>query len=77
MVHARSKFKHDKDNDPVLVPQIMSMFHDLYEIEREAREKNISNDEIKALRLLNATDILTDMKAWLDDKLLTVPPKSG
>ncbi len=53
------------------------MFHDLYEIEREAREKNISNDEIKALRLLNATDILTDMKAWLDDKLLTVPPKSG
>lgn len=77
MAHARRKFEHAKDNEPVLVPKIMSMFHDLYEIEREAREKNLSYDEIKDLRLLKATDILTNMKAWLDDNLLTVPPKSS
>ncbi len=77
MAHARRKFEHAKDNEPVLVPQIMAMFHDLYEIEREAREKNLMPDEVKALRLLKATDILTDMKTWLDDKLLTVPPKSA
>lgn len=77
MAHARRKFEHAKDNEPVLVPQIMAMFHELYQIEREARENNLSYDEIKALRLLKATDILTDMKTWLDEKLLTVPPRSA
>ncbi|MBU1900801.1 IS66 family transposase [Patescibacteria group bacterium] len=77
MAHARRKFEHAKDNEPVLVPQIMAMFHELYEIEREAKEKNLLQDEIKALRLLKATDILKNMKVWLDNKLLAVPPKSA
>jgi len=77
MAHARRKFEHAKDNEPVLVPQIMAMFHDLYDIEREARENNLSHEEIKALRLLKAPPILEEMKTWLDDKLLTVPPKSA
>jgi transposase len=77
MAHARRKFEHAKNNEPVLVGQIMAMFRDLYEIERQARENNLSHDEIKALRLLKATDILMDMKVWLDDKLLAVPPKSA
>lgn len=76
MAHARRKFEHAKDNEPDLVAQIIDMFSDLYDIEREAREKNLSHEEIKTLRLLKAPAILEEMKTWLDDKLLTVPPKS-
>lgn len=77
MAHARRKFEHAKDNEPILVAQIIKMFHELYQIESEARDKNLSPDEIKALRLIKATDMLTDMKIWLDDKLLTAPPRSA
>lgn len=77
MAHARRKFEHAKDNEPVFVGEIMKMFRDLYAIEHQAKEENLSCDEIKALRVLKANKILKEMKTWLDDKLLTVPPKSA
>ncbi|HCY00327.1 MAG TPA: IS66 family transposase, partial [Bacteroidales bacterium] len=49
MAHARRKFEHALNNDPALATEALVMFGKLYEIERDAREQNLSHDDIKAL----------------------------
>ncbi|MBL7906244.1 MAG: transposase [Bacteroidales bacterium] len=50
MALARRKFEYAKDNDPALASEALVMFHQLYEIERDARDKDLTHDEIKLLR---------------------------
>lgn len=47
----------------------------LYAIEKEARGNDLDADQIKALRQLEAKPVLDDFKKWLDQKVLTTPPK--
>lgn len=77
MAHARRKFEHALDNEPVLTAEMMKLFGELYDIEREARETSLSYDAIKELRQDKAKPVLEKMKTWLDEHLLTVLPKSG
>jgi len=77
MAHARRKFEHAKDNEPALVNEALKMFGELYDIEREARETSLSYDAIKELRQQKAKPVLEKIKAWLDEHLLTVLPKSA
>jgi hypothetical protein len=53
------------------------MFGKLYEIERDAREQNLSHDDIKALRQEKSLPVLQQMEAWLKEKLNLVLPKSA
>ena len=48
----------------------------LYKIEKEAREDNISSEDLYTKRQLEAVPILDEFKKWLDVKLEQVPPKS-
>ncbi len=77
MAHARRKFEHAKDNDPVLASEALLIFHRLYEIERDAREQGLTHDEIKLLRQEKSAPILLEMETWLKEKLNKVLPKSA
>lgn len=77
MAHARRKFEHALNNDPALATEALVMFGKLYEIERDAREQNLSHDDIKALRQEKSLPVLQQMEAWLKEKLNLVLPKSA
>ena len=48
----------------------------LYKIEKQARKKEISVDELYAERQLKAVPILQEFKKWLGATVEKVPPKS-
>lgn len=77
MAHARRKFEHAKENDPELSAEALLMFRRLYDIERDAREHELSFEAIYTLRQEKSVPILNEMKAWLDEKLKRVLPKSA
>ncbi|MDD2529293.1 MAG: IS66 family transposase, partial [Lentimicrobiaceae bacterium] len=77
MAHARRKFEHALNNDPALATEALVMFGKLYEIERDAREQNLSHDDIKALRQEKSLPVLHQMEAWLKEKMNLVLPKSA
>lgn len=77
MTHARRKFEHALNSDPLLAHEMMVMFGELYNIECEAREAGLPYDALKDLRQEKARPVLEKMKAWLDEHLLTVLPKSA
>jgi transposase len=77
MAHARRKFEHAKDNDSALATEALVLFHQLYEIERDARDQGLTHDEIKLLRQEKSAPVLLEMETWLNDKLNKVLPKSA
>jgi transposase len=77
MAHALRKFEHAQDNNPVLAGEALKMFGELYDIERDAREKSLTPDEIKEVRQEKAKPILDDIETWLKEQLLHVLPKSA
>jgi transposase len=77
--HARRNFvdvlktmgKKKKGNAPVA----LSYIGKLYQIEREAREKELSPDEIYQLRQKRSKPILEEFKKWLTEKYPQTPPR--
>jgi len=77
MAHARRKFEHAQDNDPALATEALLMFGRLYKVERDAREKKLSHEEIRVLRQEKSAPILLEMETWLNEKQNKVLPKSA
>jgi len=77
IAHARRKFQHAQENNPTLAGQVLEMFRQLYDIERQARENNQVTEDIRALRLERSKPILDQMEAWLREQIILVPPKSA
>jgi len=77
IAHARRKFEHALDNNPQLAGEMMDMFGELYDIERQAREEKLPHEAIKELRQEKARPVLEKMEQWLKDHLMEVPPKSA
>lgn len=77
MAHARRKFEHAQENNPTLAGQALSMFRTLYDIEREARDENLTIEGIKDLRQEKSKPILNEMENWLREQIILVPPKSA
>ena len=77
MAHARRKFEHALDNHSELAKEAMKMFGELYDIEREAREKSFTVDAIKELRQKEAIPVLKKMEDWLKEQLNNTLPKSA
>jgi transposase len=77
MAHARRKFDEALNNDKVRASQALSLIQDLYKIEKEAREKELSYEARKQLRIEKSTSTLNDLKLWLDKNLTEVLPKSA
>lgn len=77
MAHARRKFEHAQDNNPMLAGQALKMFRELYNVERIAREAALSFDEIKELRQKESKPILDQLEAWMKEQIIHTLPKSA
>jgi len=74
--HVRRKFieaTHGRKNTAA-AHQMVALIRKLYQVERTAREK--TPEERKAIRLVQSEPILNKIKAWLDEKVVKVLPKS-
>ncbi len=77
MTHARRKFEHAKDNDYDRASYALKYIQSLYEIEREAQDKEMNYEQIKELRQEKAVPILMEMESWLRQEIYLVLPKSA
>ena len=76
--HARRNF-HDAKTVAGQSPgadEMLDLIGKLYETEREIREARLSSDQIKEIRRIKSTPILTEIKAWLDENQKKYPPKT-
>lgn len=74
--HARRKFEQALDNDPQRAKHALKIIHDLYTIEREAREAELTFDQIKKLREEKSYPIIRTFEKWLLENINQVLPKS-
>jgi transposase len=77
MAHARRKYEKSLDNDPKLAQKALTIIQDLYNVEREAREAELSYDEIKLLRQEKSVEILDRFEKFLIENKPKVLPKSA
>jgi len=75
-VHARRYFEKALDSDQDRAEYAMNKIQELYLIEHEANEKQMTPDQIQQLRENKAVPILSDLKSWMEKQLPQVLPKS-
>jgi transposase len=81
-VHARRKFidvtkaSGNKRSSSGNAGSALKYISKLYKIEKEARKKEVSPDELYTQRQKQAVPILEEFKKWLDARVAQVPPKS-
>ena len=75
--HARRKFDIALDNDPVRAKKALTIIQDLYKIEREARESELSFDQVKLLRQEKSVPLLKKFEQFLIEEKPRVLPKSA
>jgi len=73
--HARRKFEHALDTDPVRAARIVVLYGKLYEIEKRAKKEHYSNEQLLAARQTEALPIFDEMKAALYEYKDQVLPK--
>ncbi len=75
--HARRYFVEAEQSAPKQVEEMLLQIQELYKIERMAREAGMSYNERHQLRQEYVPSILTDIKAWLDEEVKKILPKSA
>ena len=76
--HARKKYEAITKTSlqEGLAHEAMCFYSQLYKIERMAKAKNYSHEQIKQTRQEQSVPILVKFKAWLEQKNQLVPPKA-
>ena len=74
--HARRKFDQAQDNDPVRSVRVLLLWKDLYAIERQAKEDDLSPEALLALRQEKAKPILKALYDLLGQWQSEILPKS-
>jgi transposase len=77
MAHARRKFDQALSNDPDRAEYVLNRIQDLYAIEREARDQELSFDQRKKLRQEKSKPLLEELEAWLKAQLPEALPQSS
>lgn len=77
LVHARRYFIKAEPNNKAACQEILQMFFDIFKIERDARELELSADDVKLMREQESKPILDKMKTWLNTQALIALPKSS
>jgi hypothetical protein len=77
MAHARRKFEKAKDNDLKRAEYVLERMQQLYLTEREAREKGLSFEQRKELRVEQSLPVLKELEKWMKEQLPEVLPKSS
>lgn len=73
--HARREFHKIKNIKGI--GQILKLIGKLYHIEMQAREHKLSSDDLHKLRQEKTRPVVKEIKIWLDQIILAVPPKSS
>jgi transposase len=76
MAHARRKYFEAQSSDVMRSTVMLAYFHLLYDVEREAREKQLDAAARLALRQARSQPMLDDIKAYLERERPQVLPKS-
>jgi transposase len=74
--HARRKFHESVQSDPEQASHALTLIGKLYEIERQAKEENISADQIKERREKKSIPVLDELKEWMTQAYMNAKPKS-
>ena len=76
--HARRYFEKITKvvNKQGLAHEAMRYYKKLYQIERQAKNEGMTPIQRYELRQKESKPILTKLKKWLDDNVITTPPKS-
>jgi len=77
LAHGRRKFEKSKDNDPKRAGYALKKIQELYDVEREAREQDLTFEQRKELRQKASVPILKELETWMRDQLNQVLPKSA
>jgi len=75
--HVRRKFVEALSNYKSMAEQALIMIQALYEIEREAKDKNLAADQIKELRLEKSLPIVNAFFKWVAQNKSKVLPSSS
>jgi len=75
MAHARRGFEKALDYDKPKAEYAMGMFQKLYDVERKARELNMTAEQRHELRLEKSLPVLNELGKWIADTYKTVLPK--
>jgi transposase len=74
--HARRKFEHALDSDPVRAARMMVLWGRLYAIEKRAKEDNYSDEKLLATRQTEALPIFDEIMSAINEYKDQVLPKS-
>ena len=74
--HARREFEKALDNDRPRAEKALLMIQKLYAVEREIREKGLTVDQAKELRLEKSLPMLNDIGKWIFEEIKITLPKS-
>jgi len=77
MAHARRKFDEAKDNDLVRASYVLTEMQKLYALERQAKERELPDDELYQLRQREAIPVLDGLKQWMLENYKDVLPQSS
>jgi transposase len=75
--HDRRYYVKARAGNKQLCDEMLDKYAALFEIERTARELELSADEVVAMRKQEAVPLLAEMKKWIDEQLLTALPASS
>ena len=74
--HARREFEKALDNDRPRAEKALLMIQKLYAVEQEIREKGLTADQAKELRLEKSLPMLNDIGKWIFEEIKITVPKS-
>ncbi len=74
--HARRRFFEAQSSDVMRSTVMLAYIRLLYDVEREARDRELNTDERRALRQARSLPILADIRAYLEAEQPKVLPKS-
>ncbi len=74
--HARREFERALDNDKLKASKGLKLIQQLYAVERNAKEKGLSSDQIKTLRLEESLPVINELGKWIFAEVKNTLPKS-
>ncbi len=77
MAHARRKFVDALQNDKDRCEHALTLFQELYAIERKAKQEDLSADAIVVLRQGKSIPVLKELKEWMVAEYPKVLPSSA
>jgi transposase len=76
MAHARGYFTEAKNNDAICANYALERFQQLYAIERNCKEKELTADQRKEAREREAVPVLRELGKWMKVQYIETLPKS-